>query len=88
MESPKIAARLMTPTERVCAGRSRVLSACALGGRMERLPSSLAIAVWTVGASWAVALLIYFFDGPREFIVPLVVLGVLTGIAEWYMRRR
>jgi hypothetical protein len=87
MESPVTAPRLMTPTERVCAGRSRVLPVCALGARMERLPNSLAIALWTVGASWAMAFLVYVFDGPRELIVPLVALGVLSGIAEWYMRR-
>ena len=88
MEFPVTAARLMTPRERVCAGRSRVLPARALEARMERLPNSLAIALWTVGASWAVAFLIYVFDGPRELTMPLVALGVLTGIAEWYMRRR
>jgi hypothetical protein len=55
---------------------------------MERLPNSLAIAFWIVGAAWALALLAYFFNGPRELILPLVALGALTGLAEWYMRRR
>jgi len=55
---------------------------------MERLPNSLVIASWVVGAAWALALLVYAFDGPRELIVPLIALGALTGLAEWYMRRR
>jgi hypothetical protein len=78
----------MTPTERVCAGRSRFLSTRAPEVRMGRLPNSIAIALWIVGASWALAFLAYVFDGPRELILPLVALGALTGIAEWYMRRR
>jgi hypothetical protein len=77
----------MTPTERVCAGRSYSFPR-AREARMERLPNSLAIAFWIVGAAWALALLAYFFNGPRELILPLVALGALTGLAEWYMRRR
>lgn len=55
---------------------------------MDRLPNSLAFALWIVGASWAVALGAYLFGGTRELILPLVAFGVLTGVAEWVMRRR
>jgi hypothetical protein len=54
---------------------------------MEILPNSLAIALWTVGACWLLAVIAYLFDEPREVIFPLVVFGLLTGAAEWYMRR-
>jgi hypothetical protein len=57
------------------------------GVQMDRLPDSLAIAMWVVGSCWALAVLTYVIGAPREWILPLVVLGILTGIAEWFMRR-
>jgi hypothetical protein len=55
---------------------------------MNKLPDSLAIAFWVVGACWLVAIMAYAFGGPTELIVPLVMLGILTGVAEWALRRR
>jgi hypothetical protein len=55
---------------------------------MARLPDSLAIALWIVGSCWALAIATYAFDGSKELILPLTVLGVLTGIAEWVLRRK
>ncbi len=55
---------------------------------MDRLPDSLAISFWVVGSCWALAIIIYIFGGSREWIFPLVALGVLTGVAEWVMRQR
>ena len=54
---------------------------------MDRLPNSLSIALWVVGSCWLVAAALYIFDGPRELILPVVTLGTLTGVAEWYLRR-
>jgi len=55
---------------------------------MERLPESLSIALWMVGSCWALAILAYVFGASTEWILPLFMLGLLTGIAEWVMRRK
>jgi hypothetical protein len=55
---------------------------------MARLPDSLAIALWVVGSCWALAIAAYAFGGSKELLLPLMVLGVLTGIAEWVLRRK
>jgi pheromone shutdown protein TraB len=54
---------------------------------MERLPDSLAIALWVVGACWTVAIVAYVFGVFEELILPLVALGIVTGLAEWYLRQ-
>lgn len=54
---------------------------------MGRLPDSLVIALWVVGSCWALAVIAYIV-GETELILPLVVFGVLTGIAEWILRQR
>jgi len=54
---------------------------------MARLPDSLAIGLWITGATWLLAILAYLMGGSTEWILPLFVFGVLTGIAEWLMRR-
>jgi hypothetical protein len=48
----------------------------------------LAIALWTVGACWAVAVVAYLCGASTEFITPLTILGICTGIAEFVIRRR
>lgn len=58
------------------------------GVRMDRLPNSLTIALWVVGSCWALAVIAYAIGASRELILPLVVLGILTGTAEWVIRRR
>jgi hypothetical protein len=55
---------------------------------MTRLPDSLAIGLWITGSTWLLAILAYLFGGSMEWILPLFVLGVLTGIAEWVMRQK
>jgi hypothetical protein len=54
---------------------------------MARLPDSLSIGLWVTGATWLLALFAYMMGGSTEWILPLFVFGVLTGIAEWLMRR-
>jgi hypothetical protein len=55
---------------------------------MDRLPESLAIALWIVGSSWALAIVAYAFGESAEWILPLFMLGALTGMAEWVLRRK
>jgi hypothetical protein len=54
---------------------------------MKTVPNSLTIAMWVAGSSWALAILAYLLGSPIEWILPLVMLGVLTGIAEWVLRK-
>ena len=77
----------MTPTGRSSVGRSLHLAdALERWAQMTRIPDSLTIALWITGASWLVALIAYVLD-ERELILPLVMLGIVTGIAEWVMRK-
>jgi hypothetical protein len=55
---------------------------------MERLPDSLAIAAWITGSCWLLAMLAYFIGDSTEWVLPIFLLGLLTGIAEWVMRRK
>ncbi|MBN9601754.1 MAG: hypothetical protein J0G33_02365 [Afipia felis] len=54
----------------------------------SRLPHSLAIALWTTGSIWAVTVAAYLLGADMELIVPLMVFGMLTGVAEWMTRGR
>jgi hypothetical protein len=80
---PTTAARLMTPT-----GRGAVGGDAPAEAQMARLPDSLVIALWITGSCWLLAILIYLIGGSAEWMLPLFGLGVLTGLAEWIMRRR
>jgi hypothetical protein len=55
---------------------------------MERLPDTLSIALWITAATWGLALIAYLVGGSTEWILPLFMFGVFTGIAEWVMRRK
>jgi hypothetical protein len=55
---------------------------------MAKLPDTLAIALWITGSCWILALLAYLLGGSTEWIFALFMLGTLTGIAEWVMRRK
>jgi predicted metal-binding membrane protein len=55
---------------------------------MEKLPESLAIAIWIVGSCWALAILVYLIGAPMEWVLPIFIFGLLTGIAEWFLRRK
>jgi hypothetical protein len=55
---------------------------------LARLPDSLSIALWITGATWGLAMIAYLLGGSTEWILPLFIFGVLTGIAEWIMRRK
>lgn len=54
---------------------------------MTGLPDSILIALWVVGSCWAVALVAWLFDGATGAVLPLVIGGVLAGVAEWIFRR-
>jgi hypothetical protein len=53
---------------------------------MERLPDSLAIGLWITASCWALALVASLFGASIEWLFPLFMLGVLTGLAEWILR--
>ena len=53
-----------------------------LGAFMGRLPASLAITLWLVGAIWAVGLVAYAFDFPREVVWVSLGLGILAAVVE------
>jgi hypothetical protein len=55
---------------------------------MERLPESLSIAFWIVGSCWALAILACLFGESTEWVLPLFMFGLLTGVAEWVLRRK
>ena len=55
---------------------------------MARLPNSLTIALWITGSSWALAIVAYLSGGSREWLFPLFMLGALTGVAEWVLRKK
>jgi hypothetical protein len=85
--SPSIALGLMTPIGRSSIGGSFFLPAAPIGARMDRLPNSLAIALWTVGTCWLLAIIGYALGASGDWLLALVALGILTGLAEWYLRR-
>jgi hypothetical protein len=55
---------------------------------MEKLPESLEIAAWIVGSCWVLAILACLFGASTEWILPIFILGLLTGMAEWILRRK
>ena len=55
---------------------------------MAGIPTSLAIGIWTTGACWVVATVAYLLELETAFVAPLVVAGILTGVAEWLVRRK
>jgi hypothetical protein len=79
----------MTPTGRTRVGRSYFLPAAPEKGRlMTPLPNSLSISLWVVGCCWAVAAIAYVTDSETGLAVPLAIIGALTGLAEWLVRRQ
>jgi hypothetical protein len=53
---------------------------------MEKLPDTLAIGLWITGSCWALALIACLFGASTEWLLPLFILGLLTGVAEWILR--
>ena len=53
---------------------------------MGGLPESLSIALWVVGSCWALAIIAYAFGASTEWLLPLFILGLATGVAEWILR--
>jgi hypothetical protein len=51
------------------------------------LPNSLAIALWLVGAVWAVAILALLFDANSVVVWSALLFGLLVGATEWLLRR-
>jgi hypothetical protein len=54
---------------------------------MTGIPDKTAIALWIAGSCWAVALLLYVFNGPSDLVLPLLLFGAATGIVEWILTR-
>ena len=54
---------------------------------MDRLPDSLVIALWVVGSCGALAIVACALGEPNELILSLIAIGVLTGVAEWVIRK-
>lgn len=54
---------------------------------MDRIPDSLAIALWISITCFALGIIAYICGISGELVFILVTLGILTGLAEWYMRR-
>ncbi|GAA3850367.1 hypothetical protein GCM10022626_21210 [[Pseudomonas] carboxydohydrogena] len=55
---------------------------------LSKLPHSLVIALWIAGSLWAVTIAAYLLGADTQVVVPLLVFGTLTGVAEWMMRGR
>lgn len=87
MGFPLNAFGLMTPIGRWLKARNRSGLPAPEGAFMDRLPESLSIALWIAGACWAIAIIAYALDAPPDWIIPLFMLGLLTGLAEWVVRR-
>jgi hypothetical protein len=50
---------------------------------MAKLPTSLSIAIWLVGSTWAVAILAHVFDAPHEIVYAALAFGLVAGMIEW-----
>lgn len=55
---------------------------------MARLTDSLAIALWIVGSTWAVALLALWFEVAGEIIWVAILVGLVAGVYEWLTLQR
>ena len=55
---------------------------------MAGIPTTLAIAICATGACWVVAALAYLLETETGFVEPLLIVGALTGTAEWLLRRK
>jgi len=55
---------------------------------MTGLPSSLSIALWVAGATWALAIVAHVFDAPHEIVYAALAFGVAAGVVEWLAIRR
>jgi predicted branched-subunit amino acid permease len=55
---------------------------------MNRLPSSLAIALWFTGAIWLVAILVYVFVVDRHVLYATSLFGLVAAVLEWRASRR
>jgi hypothetical protein len=49
---------------------------------MERLPSSLSIALWLTGSLWIVGFIAYLGDAPGEFVIATLIAGLIAGAFE------
>jgi hypothetical protein len=49
---------------------------------MERLPSSLSIALWLAGSLWIVGLVAYMGDAPGELVAMTLIAGLIAGCFE------
>jgi hypothetical protein len=54
---------------------------------MTRLPESLSIALWIVGATWFLAVVALAFDLDKDIVWAALLFGSVTGLFEWFTRR-
>jgi hypothetical protein len=85
---PSNALGLMTPIGRTHIGGNCFHPAAPIEGVMKNLPNSVAIALWVVGSCWFLAIVGYALGASSDWIFPLMALGVLTGLAEWWHVRK
>jgi hypothetical protein len=54
----------------------------------NRLPNSLAIALWLVGTLWLIAFVVYLFDVDRDVIYATLAFGLVAYGIEWMALRK
>ena len=54
---------------------------------MARLPESLSIALWIVGATWLLAVVALAFGLDKEIVWAALMFGLVAGLSEWVARR-
>lgn len=54
---------------------------------MARLPSSLMIALWIVGSTWALAIVAWAYGYDMEYVWAAFAFGIVAGVMEWMHRR-
>ena len=63
---------------------------------MTKLPNSLSISLWSVGACWAAVAIAYLTDSDPglmarqlfPLLAPVVLIGALVDLAEWLLKRQ
>jgi hypothetical protein len=55
---------------------------------MNRLPTSLVIALWFTGSIWLVAMLVYVFGVDRHVLYATFLFGLVAAVFEWRASRK
>jgi hypothetical protein len=75
----------MTPTGALASARSYFFPSAPLWRALMEFPKPQ-IVLWIVVCCWLLALTAYLFGASKEWILQLLLLGVLTVAAEWVYR--